>query len=107
MLKLVDENSFNEHVRNSRGITLINFWAWWSEECRNMHSIMCDAVNLIDDENVIVYIDWDQQKGLGQKLEVCGVPTLLFYINGRELTRCSGTMKKSDLIKRITEAKRR
>ena len=68
---------------------------------------MRNVVALIDEQDAIVHIDWERQKRLARKLGVFGVPTLLIYINGRELARYSGTMDKNDLIMRITEAKNR
>ena len=105
MIHVVDKNHFNERVRNASGMVLVNFWTSWSDECRNMYPLMLNVADILDDQDAIVYIDWDRQKRLAQKLEVFGVPTLLIYINGREKARYSGTMNKVDLIERIIEAK--
>ena len=107
MIRVKDRNSFEKKVLSARGMVLVNFWAWWTEECRTMDAVMRDIVALVDEQDAIVHIDWERQKRLVQELEIFGVPTLLVYINGRELTRYSGTMKKNELIRRITEAKKR
>jgi thioredoxin 1 len=107
MLPTINENSFNEQVKTAKGIVLVNFWASWSEECRRMRSVMQKVEHLVDEDHAIIHIDWDQQKQLARELEVFGVPTLLIYIKGRELARYSGTVDKLDLVKRITEAKKR
>ncbi len=105
MVCLVDEDSFNEHVLHTGSMVLVNFWAWWSDECHTMSSLMRNVAHLLDEQDAIVQVDWDQQKKLAQELEVFGVPTLLIYICGREVARRSGIMSNDDLAKLIIEAK--
>jgi thioredoxin 1 len=105
MFNALNENDFNEQVLCANGMVLVNFWAWWSEECRNMASLMRNVAEFLDEQDAIVQVDWDKQKRLAQRLEVFGVPTLVIYINGRELVRYSGTMNRDDFMKRIVEAK--
>ncbi|MGP8320102.1 MAG: thioredoxin family protein [Methanosarcinaceae archaeon] len=103
----MDEYSFNEQVLHAGGMVLVNIWAWWSDECRIMSSLMRNVAELLDKEDTIVQIDWEQQKHLTQKLEVFGVPTLLIYIDGCEAARRSGTMNRDDLMKLIAAVKSR
>lgn len=105
MFHVADENGFNELVLHARGMVLVNFWVSWSDECRDMRVLMSNVADILDDQDAIVHVDWDQQKRLAQELDIFGVPTLLIYINGREIVRYSGTMNKNVLFKRITEAK--
>ena len=99
MIRVEDRNSFKERVLSTKGMLLINFWAWWSKECRTMYEIMRDMAALVDEHDAIVQIDWERQKQLVQELEIFGVPTLLLYFNGSELARYSGTMNKNELIR--------
>lgn len=104
---IVDEYRFNEQVLHAGGMVLVNIWAWWSDECRIMSSLMSNVAELLDEKDIIVQIDWEQQKHLTQKLEVFGVPTLLIYIGGCEVARRSGTMNRDDLMKLIAAVKNR
>ena len=105
MFYVVDANNFTEQVLDAKGMVLVNFWAWWNEECRKMSSLMRDVANVLDEHDAIMQVDWNQQKQLAQKLDVVGVPTLLIYLDGNEVARYSGTMSKAGLLKRILEAK--
>lgn len=107
MFCIVDERDFNEQVLCARGLVLVNFWTGWSDQCRIMSSLMRIMADLLDEQDAIVQIDWDQHRGLAQKLEVFGVPTLLIYISGCERARYSGTMNKQDLIRGIIQTKHR
>ena len=66
-----------------------------------MSSLMRNVNGLLDEEDAIVQVDWDQQKPLAQELEVIGVPTLIIYMHGRETARYSGIIDKGELAKRI------
>jgi len=106
MFRVEDRNSFRERVLSTKGMLLVNFWARWSEECRSMYAIMRDIAALVDEQDAILHIDWERQKRLARELEIFGVPTLLIYINRRELARYSGIINKDELMRRITEAKK-
>lgn len=106
MFYVVDENNFEKQVLQTKGMVLVNFWAWWGAECRKMSSLMKKVDGILDEGDTIVQIDWDQQKKLAQRLEVFGVPTLLIYLDGNEVARYSGIMNKNELVKRIIEAKK-
>lgn len=105
MIYVTDTNSFKEQVLSAKGMILVNFWAWWSDECRKMSSLMRKIDGLLDEQDQVVQVDWDRQKELAQELEVVGVPTLLIYIGGREVARYSGTMTRNELVKRIIKEK--
>jgi len=105
MIPVVNKETFKDNVLNNHGMVLVNFWAWWNDECRNMSILMHKVVSALDEYDKIVQVDWDQQKRLAQELEVFGVPTLLIYVGGTEVARYSGSMSKGGLLKRIVEAK--
>jgi thioredoxin 1 len=103
----VDLANFGNYILKSRGMVLVNFWSSWSQECRDMSSLMGDVQDLLDEQDTIVQVDWDQQRQLAWKFEVLGVPTLLILVCGHEVARYYGTMSEEDLRKCVIEAKRR
>ena len=96
---------FEDQVLATCGMVLVNFWAWWSDECGRMSTIMRKVTDLLDEKDAIVQLDWDHHRGLARELEVFGVPTLLIYMKGNEVGRYSGTMSEDDLMKRVIKAK--
>jgi len=96
---------FEDQVLDTRGMVLVNFWAWWSDECGRMSTVMGKVTDLLDVKDAIVQLDWDHHRGLARELEVFGVPTLLIYMKGNEVGRHSGTMSEDDLMRRVFEVK--
>jgi thioredoxin 1 len=105
MLRIDDEKEFKKQSLGTTGLLLLNFWADWSIQCRNMSDVMRNIKALLDDTDTIAYIDWHHQKGLAKKLEVFGVPTLIIYFCGQEVARLSGTMSEVVLLRHIGNAK--
>jgi thioredoxin 1 len=102
----IDSARFGEYISKSRGLVAVNFWTRWSDECRHMSSLMDAAQHLLDEQDSIVQVDWDQERELVEKLDVLGVPTLLLFLCGNEVARYYGTMTEDDLKTCIAEAKR-
>lgn len=71
-----------------------------------MSSLMTRVQDLLDENDTIVQVDWDHQRGLAQESEVLGVPTLLIFAQGREVARYYGTLNEDELRKCVVEAKR-
>ena len=106
MLRVVTGvKDFEDQVLENSGLVLVNFWAWWSDECGRMSAVMRKVTDLLDEKDAIVQLDWDHHRGLARALEVFGVPTLLIYMKGNEVGRYSGTMSEGDLMWRVIEAK--
>lgn len=107
MFYTLNSTEFGEHVLKSKGVVLVNFWSPWSDECRYMSSLMDDVRDLLDEEDSIVQVDWDQERKLVQELEVFGVPTLLLFVCGNEVARYYGTMSEDDVRKCVEKAKKK
>lgn len=106
MIRIDDENRLKKYILSTRGGLLVNFWADWSVQCRNMYYVMSNIRAKLDSEDAIVYIDWYHQRHLAKKLEIHGVPTLITYFSGQEVARYYGIMSEKVLLKYINDAKR-
>lgn len=105
MFYTVDTNNFTDMVLDASGMVLVNFWATWNSECGKMSALLRKMEGLLDEQDAIVQIDWNQQKQLARKLDIVGVPTLCLYVGGLEVARYFGKMEKEELIQTILEAK--
>jgi len=99
--RIEDENELKEHLVDTKGMLLVNFWAEWSIQCHNMSYVMRSISPLLHDKDAIFYIDWLRQKGWVKKLGIFGVPTLIVYFSGQEIARFSGTLGETALIEHI------
>ncbi len=99
--RIEDENELQEHLVDTKGMLLVNFWAEWSIQCHNMSYVMRNINPLLHDKDAIVYIDWLRHKEWAKKLGIFGVPTLIVYFISQEIARFSGTLSETALMGHI------
>jgi thioredoxin 1 len=104
MIRIDDENKLKNYIVSTRRRLLVNFWADWSIQCRNMYFVMSNISARLDSEDAIVYIDWYHQRQLAKKMEIHGVPTLITYFGGREVARYYGLVSEKALLRYINDS---
>jgi len=103
MFPLIEASNYDQQVLSSKGVVLINFWANWCDECQQMSLLMEEISHFLHKGDTILQVDWDKEKQLAQKAEVIGVPTLLFYFKGNEISRYFGIISKDELLNQINK----
>ena len=98
---LTNDASFEKDVLGSNLPTLVDFWAEWCGPCKQigpiLEEISEEKINLIK----IVKINIDENPNTPQKYEVRGIPTLMFFNNGKLIDTKIGNLPKSLLNKWI------
>ena len=106
MLHGSNRRQFKEKVRSADGLILANFWASWSRQSDHVSSLIHELAYLFDEQDTYIHLDWDQEKRLVKELNIIGVPTILIFSRGREVTRHSGEIEKDDLTRMLKKAKK-
>ena len=96
-----NDASFEKDVLGSNLPTLVDFWAEWCGPCKQigpiLEEISEEKINLIK----IVKINIDENPNTPQKYGVRGIPTLMFFNNGKLIDTKIGNLPKSLLNKWI------
>ena len=92
-----NDSSFDKDVLASNLPTLVDFWAEWCGPCKQigpiLEEISKEKINLIK----IVKINIDENPNTPQKYGVRGIPTLMFFNNGKLIDTKVGSLPKSSL----------
>jgi thioredoxin 2 len=87
----VTDSRFEEQVLASPLPVLLDVWAPWCVPCRGMEPVIDDlAASLAGKVRVAA-----------SRLRILGVPTLILFKNGREVTRMVGARDKGELMRAL------
>lgn len=92
------KGSFAELI-NTDQLVLIDFSAEWCGPCKMLAPILKQVKDELGDSLKIVKIDVDKNQSLANTFQVRGVPTMMFFKNGKQLWRQSGVLQKNDIVK--------
>lgn len=99
----INEAQFAEKVELASKPVLVDFSATWCPPCKMLHPVI-ERIALEYDGRLDVYgVDIDQSPMLGQKFGISGVPTMIFFKDGKEVNKLVG-FRDYDALKREVDA---
>ena len=100
----LDESEFN-HVRQSAGVAVVDFYADWCGPCKALAPIL-ERVAERHPEVSIKKINVDEDESAAGRYGVKGIPTLVFLRDGLEVGRIIGLASEKaieDAFERVNE----
>ena len=99
----VTDARFDEQVLGSKLPVLLDVWATWCAPCRVMEPIMHDLAASLAGQLRVAKLDVDRNPVAAARLRIQGVPTLILFKDGREVTRMIGARGKAEILGAIGE----
>lgn len=93
----MDEKTFFEKINNHPVPLLVEFWAPWCGPCRFMTPIIDRLMEKFAGRVDVLKINADDSPDVLRALKIYGIPTVLAYVNGQELTRQTGAQSETAL----------
>ena len=87
---------FNEIIKGETP-TLVDFHATWCGPCKTLAPILEQLKTSKGQSLRILKIDVDKNPAIAAQLGIRGVPTLIYYKNGKQLWRKSGVIPLREL----------
>ena len=90
----VNDENFAEEVFESVLPVLVDFTATWCAPCKEVDPIVDELAVEMAGQAKVVKLDIDESPEIYRQLGVNGVPTVIFFSDGREQDRISGPQRR-------------
>ena len=101
----IDVSTYKKVIQ-SKGLTVIDFFALWCGPCREFVPILESAcIKCVGVEFYKINISGVEEKKLMKTVGVKVIPTVIFYKNGQEVHRSVGRLPEKELLKLIAQYK--
>ena len=104
MVKHIDENIFDEEIKNKKGVCLVDFYATWCGPCMMLSPILEEIGNSRAGYD-IYKVDVDKNPNISNELQIDTIPTICIYKDGKLMEKQIGFRNKEDIIHLIEKYK--
>ncbi len=95
----ISENEFSTKVEGADKPVLVDFSAEWCPPCKMLAPVVERLSLEFADQLRVVGVDIDQSPQLSQRFHISGVPTMIFFRDGKEIKKLVG-FRDYDTLKR-------
>ena len=96
LVEFTDAN-FKTEVLDCQDPVLVDFWAPWCGHCRAIAPTVEELANDYSGKAKIGKMNTDDNNGIPSEYRITGIPTLILFKAGREVTRFVGMIQKNKL----------
>ena len=90
-----------DRVVNEHPYVIVDFWAEWCAPCRAIAPLIEDLAKKYAGKVVFVKVNTDENPRTPQQFMVMGIPTLLFFKDGKLVDQVVGAMPRGPFEERV------
>lgn len=100
-VKHITQGEFADEVTRCTNAIVADFYATWCGPCRTLSPMLDRLAGGYTDKIKFVKINVDESPGLAQNFQVQGIPTLIFFKDGKVADRITGLPEEADLKSKL------
>ena len=91
MSRAVTDAEFKKEVLEAKGLSLVDFWAEWCGPCRTLSPKIEELAGQYQGKVNVFKMDVDSNQNIPAEYSVRGLPTVIFFKDGRVVDQVVGT----------------
>lgn len=95
--------TFSADVIKSSKPVLVDFWAEWCGPCRILGPILDELATEVGDKALICKVNVDENGELAQQYGIRGIPTMIFFKDGKVAKTLVGVQPKEEIKRTLQE----
>lgn len=98
---VVSDQNFAEVVLNATQPVVVDFWAVWCGPCNYIRPSVEKLAAAFDGQAVVAKLNVDESSRTPAAYSIMGIPTLIYFKNGKEVDRVTGVQPYEQLARRL------
>jgi thioredoxin 1 len=104
-IRTVTRNSFGPSVLEATGLVVVEFMSYGCAHCRVIEPVLQQVAKMVESREKIFRVNTALEKELADAYGVGATPTLIMFLDGREVGRVEGPSPTiSSVLTAVTEA---
>ena len=79
-------------------LVMVDFWAEWCGPCQMLGPVIESLAEKYEGRAVIGKVNTDEEPDLAMSFQISGIPTVIFFKDGKEIDRLVGVMPPDAFI---------
>ncbi|MFQ3573724.1 MAG: thioredoxin [Thermodesulfovibrionales bacterium] len=96
-----NSSNWETEVIGSKGLTVVDFWAAWCGPCKIIAPTIEELAKEYAGKVKIGKLNTDENNDVASKYKIMGIPTIIFFKDGKEIDKIVGAVPKSQLKNKI------
>ncbi len=100
-VKSVTNETFDNVVLKSPNLVMVDFWATWCGPCKIIAPVVEELAQEYHNKVTFAKVNTDENPDLASRFNIRGIPTLIFFKDGKQVDHVVGAVPKAQLKSKI------
>lgn len=97
----VSLDTWDKEVLKSPNVVMVDFWASWCSPCKMVAPTVAELAKEYEGKAKFVKVNTDENQDLATRYKIRGIPTLMFFKNGKMADQIVGVVPKAHLKEKL------